>query len=600
MLIERLKQACLDDRLRAVDLALAEWGLRHGASQPVALGLALTSRSVSEGHACLLLDENFAPAIPGEHPFCDAAAFRDALNDSELVGSTDESRPLILDNDRLYLHRYWQYECRLAKRLKALTATTPNTVDTRILERDGGLFDYRWIAEGETHWQAVAAATALRHRFSVISGGPGTGKTYTVLRLMLLLIQDAQEQKRPAPTIALAAPTGKAAARMIDSTRAGLAELPDGEALAAFLPESASTLHRLLGLRGDTTRPRHDRDNPLTADVVIVDEASMVDLPMMAKLADAIPRDGRLILLGDRYQLASVESGAVLAELCDAAGVNGFSQAQSQNLGPLLQADAPATPKSPPPLADHVVTLQTSHRFTADSAIGRLASAVNAGNADGALEIIREGHRDIQAQLGEAPSLAPLIDTLSDAYAELIQQQDPAEALERLSSTRLLTATRVGPNGSERLNQAIHERLCKRFGLDPEQRWYHGRPIIIQHNDYRVGLFNGDTGICMKDEHGNLRVWFQTSSSPRALLPTALPRHDSVYAMTVHKSQGSEFDRVHLLLPDRDMPVLSRELIYTGITRARDALTLHGSEKALRAAIGRSTRRQSGLAARLK
>ncbi|MBA1149606.1 exodeoxyribonuclease V subunit alpha, partial [Ectothiorhodospiraceae bacterium WFHF3C12] len=544
------------------------------------------------------LDDEAPPALPGEAAFCSTADLHQALTESALVGEPGASRPLVLDGERLYLHRYWQYEARLAARLRELIATPPAAVDTTPLQRGGALFDYDWVGDGETHWQAVAAATALRQRFTVISGGPGTGKTYTVLRLVKLLMDDALARQAPEPAIALAAPTGKAAARMMESMRAGLAELPDGEALRPRLPEDAATLHRLLGLRGDTTRPRHDRDNPLTADVVIVDEASMVDLPMMAKLADAIPGHGRLILLGDRYQLASVESGAVLAELCRAAGVNAFSAQQRAAFGPLLQAGVEAG-EPLPPLADHVVTLQTSHRFTADSAIGRLAAAVNAGDAGGAMSVLGDGDGAIEARLDDDGAIDDLVETLARAHAPLVSAADPDGALEDLSKVQLLTATRVGPAGSDTLNHRVHEAVCRRAGLDPAEHWYPGRPIIVQHNDYRAGLFNGDIGICLADEAGRLRVWFRTTEGLRAYLPTALPQHDSVYAMTVHKSQGSEFDHVHLLLPDVESPVVTRELLYTGITRARSALTVYGASEALRAAIGRRVHRHSGLAARL-
>lgn len=599
---ERLKQACADGRLRAVDTALADWGLRHGASGPVALALALANRAVGEGHTCLPLDDDEPPAVPGENALCEPTDFRDSLQKNALVGGPGEARPLILDADRLYLHRYWQYEAQLADRLRDLINTPPAPVNIAPLQRDGGLFDHAWVGENETHWQAVAAATALRHRFTVISGGPGTGKTYTVLRLVKLLIDDAHERNLPEPGIALAAPTGKAAARMMESMRAGLADLPDGETMAKRLPEDAATLHRLLGLRGDTTRPRYHRDNPLTADVVIVDEASMVDLPMMAKLADAMPRAGRLILLGDRYQLASVESGAVLAELCRAAGVNRFSNDQREAFEPLLRADTPPAADPLPPLADHVVTLQTSHRFTADSAIGRLAAAVNAGEADSALNILGDrGTADaIEARLDGEHDIDRLIEIMARAHAPLLTEIDPATALERLAGIQLLTATRIGPAGSDTLNQRIHERLCREAALDPADHWYAGRPIMVQHNDYRAGLFNGDIGVCLPDENGELRVWFRTTEGLRDFLPTALPRHDSVYAMTVHKSQGSEFRQVHLLLPNVDTPVLGRELLYTGITRARETLGLHGPVDVLRAAISRRTRRHSGLAERLK
>lgn len=593
----RMQAALRRDQLRPIDYALADWCLRHGAEPAVALGMLLASQAVGEGHACLQLDPA-GPALPGEQAFCDDAAFRDALARSELVGEPGECRPLILDGDRLYLHRYWQYEDRLAQGLRERIAQPPVEFDIARLLADGGLFDYGWIAAGETNWQAVAAATALRHRLTVISGGPGTGKTYTVLRLIRLLVDHAASAGEPAPVIRLAAPTGKAAARMMESIGKGLAELPDAEGLAPYLAEHASTLHRLLGLRQGSTRPRRDRDNPLAADAVIVDEASMVDLPMMAKLVDALPDQARLILLGDRYQLASVESGSVLAELCDGAGINRFSAPQLQAFGRLLAVETPAA-DSVPGLADCVVTLQTSHRFHPRSPIGRFAAAVNDGQVDQAIDVGLEDQQDIRLSLTDEPDLHALASELAQAYGPLIHGTDAAQALDVMDTVRLLTATRVGPAGVIAMNQRIQRLLAETHGFDPERPWFHGRPVIILRNDYRAGLFNGDTGVCLQDPDGQLRVWFRVEEGVRSFLPTSIPEHETVFAMTVHKSQGSEFAEVHLLLPPNDSPILTRELVYTGITRARNRLALHGSRAVLASAIGRRLVRASGLAERL-
>ena len=597
-LLARLEAALEREQLRAVDVALAEWCERHGGSAAVVLAMALVSRALGEGHTCLLLDEAFEPAVPGEKRYCDRDELIQALEQSPLCGKAGERLPLILDNGRLYQHRYWQYEMQLADRLRALMGALPSSVDTGSLTRAGGLFDYGWVEADQTHWQAVAAATALRHRFCVISGGPGTGKTYTVLRLMRLLVDNALNHQAPVPRIALAAPTGKAAMRMMESIREGLAGMPETDALQPHLPRQAATLHRLLGLRQGSTRAAHDRDNPLPAEVVIVDEASMVDLPMMARLADALGENARLVLLGDRYQLASVESGSVLAELCSVAGVNRFSQDQHEALAPLAGPDAPP-PVATAGLGDHVVTLQTSHRFHPHSPIGRLAAAVNEGDADCALQAATRGDDEISLEQAAEVDREALVSAVTEDCSPLFVASEPQKALATLASTRLLTATRVGPLGAVELNRLIHQALAARHGIDPARHWYHGRPVIILHNDYRLGLFNGDTGVCLRDEQGQLRVWFATPEGLRAILPTALPQHESVYAMTVHKSQGSEFEHVRLVLPSQDSPVLSRELVYTGITRARRQLTLITPEAVLRAALARTVARASGLAVRL-
>lgn len=603
-LAQQLHRALAEARIEPLERAVADWALNHGAAEPVALAMALTVRAVNEGHSCLVLPAD-GPALPGEAPLCSAADLDSALRASELVGDpgADSGKALLLDGQRLYLHRYWHYEARLADRLRDLLQQPPQPVDTHRLGADGDLFGYGWVGPDQNNWQAIAAAAALRHRFTVISGGPGTGKTYTVLRLIRLLLESAEAAVAPSPVIRLAAPTGKAAARMMESIRAGLAGLPEGDALRAHLPEKASTLHRLLGLHWGTVLPRYHRDNPLAADVVIVDEASMIDLPLMAKLADALPDHGRLVLLGDRYQLASVESGSVLAELCAAAGVNNFSAAQRTALGPLMVSgkSAPDVPAETAAgaLADHVVTLQTSHRFRPESPIGRLAAAVNGGDADAALAVGLEADPTVTLTLQDEPDLAALADVLADAYRPLFDAPSAEAALETLDGVRLLTTTRVGPAGAVAMNQRIFERLAEHRNLDPQQPWYHGRPVIVLHNDYRVGLFNGDTGVCLAGDDGHLRVWFRTETGLQMLLPAAMPVHETAYAMTVHKSQGSEFESVWLLLPAEDNPVLSRELVYTGITRARERLTVVGPEAVLRLAVERVISRDSGLRERL-
>lgn len=592
---ERLHHAVAEGRAAPLELALADWALRHGSNNAVAAALAACARAVADGHSCLSLAEA-GPALPGEQPFCSVDELKNALADSALAGAPGDSRPLILEQDRLYLQRYWQYEQRLAAALAQRLALAPEPVSMDALLPAGGLFDEP--GDGQTQWQAVAAFAALRHRFAVISGGPGTGKTFTVLRLMRLLIETALDAGAPPPLIRLAAPTGKAAARMLQSTRSGLeamVEMPD--AVRAHIPKEAQTLHRLIGLGGRNRRPRYNPDHPLAADAVIVDEASMVDLPMMAKLVEALPADARLILLGDRYQLASVESGSVLSELCNAAGVNAFTQAQRDEAKPLLR-QAMTTGTSA--LADHVVTLQTSHRFAADSRIGQLAAAVNAGDVDVALAQAASGSADIEWwDQADQQALAQLVRLTADQFGTLMHCQTAADALPQLRSLALLCALRHGPTGAMTCNQRVATEIKRRHGIDLAATWHHGRPVMITRNDYRLGLFNGDAGVALRDQDDNLRVWFETDGGLRSFLPSSLPEHDPMYAMTVHKSQGSEFDRVILLLPPEDARILTRELLYTGITRARTQVTLIGSQQVLRSAIRRGIERHSGLARRI-
>jgi len=585
--------------MRPVDIALADWGLRHGGGRVGALGLSLASLAVGHGHTCLRLDEHATRPHEG-NPLMAADEFLDGIGDNALVMRPGDERtaPLVVDGARLYLHRYWDYERRLAERLREMLSAPPVAVDTQPLGPDGSLLSWEWTGAGQINWQAVGAFVAQRHRLAVISGGPGTGKTYTIVRLIVRRIEAALAAGEPPPVIRLAAPTGKAAARMMASIQEGLGELQPPDAVTAHLPQAASTLHRLLRMHAGSTRPGHDRNNPLAADLVIVDEASMVDLPLMAKLADAIAPDARLVLLGDRYQLASVESGAVLADLCTPAGVNAFSDAQRQAAGDLLRHADDDTPASP--LGDHVVTLQTSHRFHADSTIGRLAAAINAGDADSVASVLEEDSEEVRAvtDTGDA-SISRLVQSLADAFSALQEDDSPAAALTHLESLRLLTATRVGPLGSAAMNERIGETLARRHGFRLDDHWHHGRPIMVTQNEPRAGLFNGDVGIVRHDADGHVRAWFRTEEGLQSFHPSLLPAHDTVYAMTIHKSQGSEFDTAWLLLPHAESRVLTRELLYTAVTRARRRLHVYGSIESWRGGVERMVERQSGLADRL-
>ncbi|MES1951419.1 exodeoxyribonuclease V subunit alpha [Salinisphaera sp. S4-8] len=598
--------AVQDAALSDLDLALADWARRHGADRLVARAFALASWAVAQGHTCLALDQIPTALMSAVNQ----AALADALATSDLVTVRDgaskhddtPTHPLILENGRLYLQRYHAYETALAQRLRTLMNAAPSPVNVDALKPGNGLFAADAANPNATNWQAVAAFAALRHHFTVISGGPGTGKTYTIVRLLRVLIEAALSNDDTPPLIALAAPTGKAAARMHESVRNGLEDMGadatfDKQRVEAHIPQTARTLHRLLGLTGATTRARFNTDNPLPYDVVIVDEASMVDLPMMAKLAEAIRDDARLILLGDRYQLASVESGSVLAEICANAGVNRFTENQQAAAGELL-----AQPRQPAnhALADHVVTLQTSRRFNADSTIGQLAAAVNAGDIKAAETLLTAGHDDlVYHPRADAAAISQLIDRLTENYAKLLDATDPTLALAELGKQTVLTAVRQGPAGSETLNAGITERLARRFDFNPGQPWYHGRPVMVRRNDYKTGLYNGDVGIALKNADGQLRVWFEGDNGLRAFLPSALPAHDTVYAMTIHKSQGSEFDAVTLVLPDYDVPVLTRELFYTGLTRGREQLSIYSQRNALEQTVTRRVLRVSGLAERI-
>jgi len=419
--------------------------------------------------------------------------------------------------------------------------------------------------------QELAIATALARRFVVISGGPGTGKTTTVLKILERMLAGVEGEHL---RIALAAPTGKAAARLEESLRSGV-----GGAIHDRLPKSASTLHRLLGWRPDSVNFRHNAANPLPVDVVVVDEASMVPLTMMAKLFDALPGHARVILLGDRHQLASVEPGYVLSDIADAAG-------------------DPASP-----LHGSLVTLQKNYRFGNKSGIFELSGAVREGNADRAIAVLNAGGAP-DLSVSKTPSPSQLVEKLRPAilagFSACLRENDPAAALKQFRKFRVLCALRSGPYGVENLNRRIAEILHGE-GLVAGGRFYAGLPVLITQNDYELRLFNGDVGILFPDAaDGALMAWFlDEEGGLRRVAPMRIPLWEPAFAMTVHKSQGSEYDDVLLVLPARESPVITRELVYTGLTRARNKVEIWFQESPLREAVGRPLQRSSGLRERL-
>ncbi|MGN6224288.1 exodeoxyribonuclease V subunit alpha [Pseudoxanthomonas sp.] len=464
--------------------------------------------------------------------------------------------------------------------------------------------------------QALAATLALLHPLLLITGGPGTGKTTTTARLLVLLAAQARHTGRAPPRIALAAPTGRAAERMAESVRHATQALAaagvDPDLLAA-LPTTGITLHRLLGTIPDSPRFRHHADHPLPFDVVVVDEASMIDLPLMAKLVDAIADGTRLVLLGDPDQLPSVEAGDVLAAILGAA-IDGSHEPERRRAGeirdPTPSPDPDADEAGLAPDAGEVfpavrVHLRRGWRQSESLQLAPLASAVREGDADTTLALLRAGQlSNIHFHENLEDPLQVRQDELLAHWRALAAAASPTEALALSSRLRLLTAVREGPQGARTLNARIERLLLESQGAGlsrPGQGHFHGQLIIVTENSYRHRLFNGDIGICFKDEQGALAAWFpgDEPDQPRAFHPAALPAHESAFAMTVHKAQGSEFDSVWLLLPARGNRVLSRELVYTGITRARRALHLAGSEAVIREALARHASRWSGLGWRL-
>jgi len=580
--------------LDAADVHVATRVGRLGGerSEEVLLAVALAVRAVRLGSVCVDLaavrrtvlgagDELVdTSALPWPEP----GAWLAACTAGPLVAAGADApagrplRPLRLVGGLLYLDRYWREEEQVRRSLAERAAADPPEVD---LPRLRAGLDRAFPTPGSQR-QRLAAAVSVLRRVSVLAGGPGTGKTTTVARLLALL----HDQPGPPPRVALAAPTGKAAARLQETVAA---ELP--AQLRARVPD-AVTLHRLLGWRPGTRRFRYDRTQRLPVDVVVVDETSMVSLSMMARLLEAVRPQARLVLVGDPDQLASVEAGAVLGDLARAPG----------RAEPALDAALRSLDLRPSDLAggvvNGVVTLEHVWRFGA--AIAELARAVQAGDADTALALLHGNRPDLEFVEPDSPDDAVRDDVVdaAGALAAAARAGDVDAALGALERHRVLCAHRRGPYGVTRWTAEIERWLAAVLPDPPEGPWYPGRPVLVTTNDYDTGLFNGDTGVVVARPEG-LRVAFARGGPPTLHPPSRLPEVSTVHAMTVHRGQGSQFRRVTVVLPPAQSPLLTRELLYTAITRAREHVRVIGTEDAVRAAVERPVGRASGLRHRL-
>ncbi|MBK5101081.1 MAG: exodeoxyribonuclease V subunit alpha, partial [Desulfobacteraceae bacterium] len=483
--------------------------------------------------------------------------------------------------------------------IKARAATQIDDIDIHLL-RDCLSRLFPEAQENHTDWQKVASFVSVMKRFCVISGGPGTGKSTVIAKILSLVLEQA---KGHAFRIALAAPTGKAAARLQQAVKNGEKMLPLEERTKDTRATEASTIHRLLGSIPGSPYFRHNTKNPLPVDIVVIDEASMVDLALMSKLVQAIPPSARLILLGDKDQLASVEAGAVLGDICDTGRVHGLSKEISKRFQEVTGDRIDIAPEEDDKtgLQDCVVQLKKSYRFETDSGIGAVSRAVNKGDGDLALKLLKSGTYD-DIRWKPLPKPNPLHRVLRqnvlEGYKPYLETSDPIEAFHLFEQFRLLCAVRKGPYGVMTLNLVAEKILQEENLITPGKRWYRGRPVLITRNDYNLGLFNGDIGIILPDPASNqdLRALFLSPDGTlRKLLPIRLPEHETVFAMTVHKSQGSEFDKALLLLPDRHTPLLTRELIYTGITRAKKGVDVWCTEGVFLESVNQQIQRVSGL-----
>lgn len=615
MLIEGKMTNSLNNYFSPMDIHfgnfISSFGPRN--KEELFLAAALTSRCVREGHICLNLNELAGKKVfeneDGKNSIeCPSLPlWLASLNSVSCVGKPGDFKPLILNEDGfIYLHRYWQYEKDIAEYIRAAVSKS-SEIETEISGLRKKLSLYFDEDSGQkTNWQKIAAVAAMLKKFFVISGSPGTGKTTAITKIMALILDTGKTSLR----IALAAPTGKAAARLQESVNKTKEKLNCPAQVKEMIPDTAQTIHRLLGSISNSPYFRFNKENPLPYDLVVIDEASMVDLPLLAKLIAALRADSSLILLGDRDQLASVEVGVVLGDICSLAVPNIFSAGFARQIADLsgeeIESDEQAAG-----LQDHIIHLQRNYRFSEESGIGYLSRAVKNGDARDAVDILRSGkYPEIRlTELTErAKSLKQLGDVIIRNCKEYMEaavsgKVDPQSIFELLERFRILCALRVGIWGTENINVYVERTLREAGLIKSRDILYEGLPVMILQNDYRLHLFNGDIGIILKDpeEDNQLRAFFRDEhSTVRKYLPSRLPHYETAWAMTVHKSQGSEFESILLVLSDLDVPLITRELIYTGVTRASQNVDVWAGEDVLMTAIQRRISRQSGLADALR
>ena len=565
------------------------------------ISAALTSNALHDGHTCLDLSffaakqftyhtlpfsVDYFPSIP---QWCEI------LLSSDVAGLPGDYKPLIVDNNRLYLHRYWNYEQKLVKSLLSRINTTFPMDFDKYIDQITSLFNN---SEAGLDFQHIAALVSLVNKCTIISGGPGTGKTTTVAKILALLLIVHGKKLR----IALAAPTGKAAARLSSSITQALPAITCSDEIKSCIPSQATTLHRLLGTISHSPEFIYNETNPLPYDIVVIDEASMIDLALMSKLITSLSAECKLILLGDKDQLSSVEAGSVLGDICDTGTPHSFTSDFCKKLQAIVPEFTVST-KSEPQFANCLVTLQKSYRFDNMSGIGLLSRAINDGDSDLAFEILsRPDQKEcVFKPLSTLSDFNSMLHNFSRThFAPLHKTTDPQLLFSSLDSFRILCAVRNSSFGVNAINEQITSMLFQKKS-DPTQV-FHGKPIIITSNNYSLNIFNGDTAVIVQDssDSTNLKVAFRNQdNSIRYLLLRQIVSWEPAYSLTVHKSQGSEFDSVLVILPPVQSPVLTRELLYTAVTRAKKRVEIWGTPQILSSCINSQIVRTSGLREKL-
>lgn len=586
---------------RDVNLQFAD----YFGNPKIAPFLYLLSKRFSEGHICIDLDEIDAEELA-------EAGFKNPVNPHEittsiLVGNEDEYRPFILWNRKLYMQRYFFYEKLVSDKISTFIQqekTETNQIKNRLSKSKDLLIKLFPADElNAPDWQLIAAISAVFNKFNIITGGPGTGKTTTVAKILSILASLNPDLK-----IALAAPTGKAAARMAESLKntATKDELNfDETTKELFRNLEPSTIHRLLGARPNTIYFKHNHERPIPHDMIIVDESSMIDVALFAKLLDAVKPDAKIIFLGDKNQLASVEAGSLFGDLCSAQPeLNLFSRERADSFNSIIpegktKLDDSHIADSSHLLFEHIIELRHSYRFAAGGNIGIFSKAIIENEVPILEKFIVHGTEDIAIDSEYDDNI---LADFSKGYEAYIREPDIKEALKKLNNLRVLCALRDGPQGLYQTNQRIERYLQEQKLIALDATFYEHRPIIITGNNYELGLYNGDIGIVRKDDQGKPRVWFEDSEGKlRGIQPAFVSESETVFAMTIHKSQGSEFDKVLVRLPEfADNPILTRELLYTAVTRAKKDVVVQGNKEVILATCERNVKRGSGIAERFQ
>lgn len=557
--------------------------------------LYLLSKSFSEGHVCIDL-KNLDLRVLSEAGY-ETNLDLNVLKKSDLVGEPCEYKPLILFNDKLYLHRYFTYESSIYESIKNIISEekSQREISIKLLLKHKDQLNNLFPTSDfvKIDWQKIAAISAVLNQFTIITGGPGTGKTTTVAKLLSILFTI-----NPNIKVALAAPTGKAATRMSESLKNAGQKFTDLQ--SRFENLQPLTIHRLLGVVKNDIYFKHNKENPLNYDLIIIDESSMIDISLFSKLLVAIKSKTKLILLGDKDQLASVEAGSLFGDLCVAQGVlNLFSQKSASIINEFMDKEKSKLTEnhiaeSEHLLFEHIIELQHSYRFSDDGGIGKLSQSIINNKKEELKTFFDKSDKSVQVDFEYSTKI---FENFIDGFRNYIEEKNIEKALKKLNDLKVLCAVREGEFGIYALNEKIQKYLQNKKLIQINNEFYENRPVIVNSNNYELGLFNGDIGIVRKDENGHLKVWFESNDgSLKSVLPAFIGSVDTVFAMTIHKSQGSEFNKVLVILPDKEeMELLTRELLYTAVTRAKNKVIIQSKEEVIFKTIEKRVERGSGI-----